>query len=124
MDNLCKQYIKNAKALFPVMGKAERKYFENLELNVQEYCEETSVSSLEDLYKNFGTPAEVVNSYFTSANMDYVLKQIKRAKVVKTTLIAFVVAALIAMTTCCTILYSAYQVFQDEQMFSEETVIE
>lgn len=124
MNNLCKQYIRNAKALFPVMGKEERKYFKSLELNLQDYCEETSWSSLEELYKNFGTPAEIVNSYFTSVNMDYVLKQIRRTKVIKTILITFVVAALVTMTTCCTILYSAYQVFQYEQIFSEETVIE
>jgi uncharacterized membrane protein len=123
MNNLCKQYIKNAKVLFPVVGKAEKEYFKNLELNVKDYCVETSVSSLEELYKDFGTPSEVANSYFSNANIDYILKQIKRTKIIKITLIALIIATLIALSAYCTVLYCSYQVFKTEQIFSEETFI-
>lgn len=124
MDNLCKQYINDAKTLFPIMGKNEKEYFKNLELNIKDYCEETALSSLEELYKNWGTPVELVNSYFLHANTDYILRQIRRTKVVKTTLIALIISALIAVSAYCTFLYSSYKVFKDEQIFSEQTFIE
>ena len=80
MNNLCKQYIKNAKTLFPIIGKTEKEYLKKLELNVQDYCEESSVSSIEELYRDFGSPSEVVNSYFSSVDLDYLLKRISISK--------------------------------------------
>lgn len=124
MDKLCKQYIKDAKALFPVMGKSEKIFIRKLEYNLRDYCEELTVSSMDGIYKNFGTPAEVVNAYFSSANIDYILKQIKRTRAIKAVLVALVVVALIAVTTYCSILYSTFEVFKAEQIFSEDTFIE
>ena len=77
MDNLGKQYIKNAKALFPLMNKDEKKYFEKLSKNVEDYCETKSVSSIEELYRDFGTPSDIANSYFSNADLDYILKQME-----------------------------------------------
>lgn len=123
MNNLCKKYLRNVKVFFPIMGKQERKYLENLELNVNDFCAEKSLTSLEDLYKDFGTPSDVANSYFSSANIDYILKQIRRTKAIKTALVTLIVSALLATSICCTILYSSYKVFKSEQIFSEDTFI-
>ena len=124
MDNLAKQYIKNAKALFPLMNKDEKKYFEKLSINVEDYCEAKSVSSIEELYRDFGTPADVANSYFLNADLDYILKQIKRTKIIKISLITIIVSVLIAVSTFCYIIYNEHQVYLEQQMFIEETFIE
>ena len=124
MDKICKQYIKNAKALFPILGKPEKDYFKKLELNINDYCQESSTTSLEKLYKDFGTPSEVANSYFSNVNTDYIVKQIRRTKAIKTTLIAIIILTLVAVSAYCAVLQSSYKVFKEEQMFSEETVIE
>ena len=124
MDNLAKQYIKNAKALFPLMNKDEKKYFEKLSINVEDYCEAKSVSSMEEIYRDFGTPADVANSYFSNADLDYILKQIKRTKIIKISLITIIVSVLIAVSTYCYVLYSSHQVYLEQQIFMEETFIE
>ena len=124
MNNLAKQYIKNAKALFPLMNKDEKKYFEKLSINVEDYCETKSVSSIEELYRNFGTPSDIANSYFSNANLDYILKQIKRTKTIKFSLITIIVSALIVVSTYCYILYSSHQVYLEQQIFMEDTIIE
>ena len=124
MDNLAKQYIKNAKALFPLMNKDEKKYFEKLSINVEDYCEAKSVSSMEELYRDFGTPADVANSYFSNADLDYILKQIKRTKTIKISLITIIVSVLVAVSTFCYIIYNEHQMYLEQQMFIEETFIE
>lgn len=124
MNNLYKQYIKNAKTFFPIMGKNEKQYFKNLELHIKDYCEETSTSTLEELYNNFGKPSDVANTYFSSVNTDYVIKQIKRTKVIKAFLITLMISALITVSVCCSIFYSTYNVFKSEQIYSENTIIE
>lgn len=123
MDNLAKQYIKNAKALFPLMNKDERKYFKKLRINVEDFCEVNSVSSIEELYRDFGTPSDIANSYFSNADLDYILKQIKRTKIIKISLITIIVSVLIVVSTYCYILYSSHQVYLEQQIFMEETYI-
>lgn len=121
MDSLAKQYIKNAKALFPLMGKDEKQYFKKLQINIEDYCETKSVSSIEELYNDFGSPIDIVNTYFSSSKIDYILNQIRRTKIIKTTLIVLIVSALVGVTAYCTLVYSAYQVFKAEQIFFEDT---
>lgn len=124
MNTLCKQYIRNVKALFPTIRKSEREYLKKLEQNFVEYCEENEASTLEELYKDFGTPADVVNSYYSTVNIDYLCKQIRISKIVKSVLIVLMISALAATVTYCTVLYGEYQVFKQSAIFLEETFIE
>ena len=64
MNRVCKIYVKNVKSAFPIIGKSERLYIKKLQNYLEEYCNEYNISSLEELYKNFGTPDDVINSYF------------------------------------------------------------
>lgn len=123
MNNLCKQYIKNAKTLFPIIGKTEKEYLKKLELNVQDYCEESSVSSIEELYRDFGSPSEVVNSYFSSVKLDYMLKRINISKKIKVFLVVIVTLAFIGVSSFGLYLYQAYNLMQDQMVFFEETSI-
>ena len=64
MNRVCKIYVKNVKSAFPIIGKSERLYIKKLQNYLEEYCNEYNISSLEELYKNFGAPDDVINSYF------------------------------------------------------------
>lgn len=64
MNRVCKIYVKNVKSAFPIIGKSERLYIKKLQNYLEEYCNEYNISSLEELYKNFGTHDDVINSYF------------------------------------------------------------
>ena len=54
MNRVCKIYVKNVKSAFPIIGKSERLYIKKLQNYLEEYCNEYNISSLEELYKNFG----------------------------------------------------------------------
>lgn len=45
MNKSCKEYIKEIKAMFPIKGRAERKYIKELSKDVEEYCEDAGVIS-------------------------------------------------------------------------------
>ena len=55
MNKLCKEYINEIKAMFPVKGKEERKYIKNLSKDIEDYCEEADATTKEELYKNYGS---------------------------------------------------------------------
>lgn len=124
MNSLIKQYIKNTKAFFPVIGKQEKKYLKRLELHIQDYCEDNSVSSLDDLYQNFGTPAEVLNTYYLTVDTEYILKQVKKSHIIKTCLIILITSCLIMTVFHCAIKYRTQKIFEEQQIFSEEYIIE
>lgn len=124
MNTICKQYIKNAKSFFPNIGKEERKYLKNLELTISEYCEEQSISSLEELYKDVGMPFEVVNNYYENINVNHILHQINRKKIIRLSLLAIIFSLLLALLGYSIIAYSELQMLKAEDIFFEETIIE
>ena len=123
MDGLCKEYIKSIKAFFPVMGKKEKEYLKNLELNIKDFCCENSVTSMEALYKDFGMPSEVANSYFSNVQMDYLLKKINISQKVKMALISFMILMVMGMSIFSGCLFAAYNQMQNQLIFFEETTI-
>ena len=124
-NTICTAIFKSKnKTLFPTIRKSEREYLKKLEKNLAEYCEENGASTLEDLYKDFGTPADVVNSYYSTVDIDYLCKQIRISKMVKSALIVLIISALAAAATYCSVLYAEHQAFKDQLIFSEETFIE
>lgn len=65
MNKLCKTYIRRVKTLFPLMGKSERKYIKILKTNINDYLVDTPNSNINDLYKEFGSPKDIMNSYYS-----------------------------------------------------------
>lgn len=109
MNKICKQYISEVKALFPIMGKNEKNYIEKLKNNLEDYCEEFSVASKDELYKNYSTPTQVVNDYFATADTDYLVKKIKFSRFIKLTFVILLAVALISISIYSIVLYNDYQ---------------
>ncbi len=124
MNKLCKIYIRKIKALFPIMGKSERNFIKTIKINVNDFLADTPDCNLEDLYEEFGTPEDVINSYYTSVNTDRIIKRIKISKYVKILTSIFILCLLSLTIFRFYILYEEHQVFMQEQVFFEETVIE
>ena len=51
MNRLCKQYISQVKLLLPTIGKSERNYLATLTSNLEDFCEDTSPQTMDDLLK-------------------------------------------------------------------------
>ena len=66
MNSLCKQYISEVKLLLPAIGKSEKNYLASLTSNLEDFCDDTSPQTIDDLYKEFGTPVDTINFYIST----------------------------------------------------------
>lgn len=124
MNKLCRNYIRKIKTLFPIMGKSERHYIKTIQFNVDDFLADKADSNLDDLYKEFGTPEDVINNYYLSVDTDNIIKRIRISKYFKIFLIVLILCLLSLTTYRLVILYEGHQVFMEEQIQSEETIIE
>ena len=79
-NNLCQQYIKRIKSLFPIMGKEEKKYIKQLSVEIADFLDNEKLHNLDELYKEFGHPNDVVNNYFRLYDTDKIIKRIRIGK--------------------------------------------
>lgn len=82
MDRICKTYTSKIKSFFPVFSKNEKAYYNKLKTNVENYCYEADVSTIEELYKQYGSPMDVVSNYYSFVGMDSMIKQIRLNRII------------------------------------------
>lgn len=104
MNKISKEYISKTKALFPTWGKSEKKYLQNLQLIIEDYCKEKNIYSLNALYPEFGIPDEVVNSYYSTLDNKLIIKQIKH-----TTFIQYIISVIVSIIFLTSITCTLYQ---------------
>lgn len=124
MNRLCKTYISNVKVMFPVMGKSEKRYVKTLSLNVDDFLEDATESSLETLYKEFGRPEEVIKEYYDNTDTEKIIKRIKVSKYKRRFFGVLAICLLISTVVFNYMLYSEHQAFMREsEIIKQETTI-
>lgn len=124
MNKLCKEYINEIKAMFPVKGIEERKYIKNLSKDIEDYCEEADATTKEELYKNYGNPVDVVAEYFSATGVPYVIKKLKISKYIKS-LIAVIIAVILVLSTVYgVILWEEHQAIMRQEAVIVDEIIE
>lgn len=123
MNRLCKQYISQVKLLLPTIGKSEKNYLTTLTSNLEDFCEDTSPQTMDDLYKEFGSPVDTVNSYISTLPTETLIKRIRTSKYIRC-----LIVALIIMFACITSIfaityYQSFQVFKQEAVYFTDTDI-
>ena len=91
MTKLCRQYIYQVKLLLPTVGKAEKKYLATLANNLEDFCKDTSPETIHDLYKDFGTPVDTVNSYISTLTAENLIKRIQIGKYIRGGIITLII---------------------------------
>ena len=123
MNNICKQYIKQVKTLFPIMSKKERAYIKNLSSDLEDFCEEESIPSLDVLYAQFGAPLDTVNNYFSSIDTNDTIKRISMIKWFKKIAIYLLILIMCAGVAFGIYQYRIWKVIEHERsVFIESTV--
>ena len=123
MNRLCKQYISQVKLLLPTFGKSEKNYLTTLTSNLEDFCEDTASQTMDDLYKEFGSPVDTVNSYISTLPTETLIKRIRTSKYIRC-----LIVALIIMFACITSIfaityYQSFQVFKQEAVYFTDTDI-
>jgi hypothetical protein len=106
------------------MGKSERKFINTIKINVNDFLIDSPNSSFNDLYKEFGYPEDVISEYYSTINTDTIIKRIKISKYIKILIIILILCLLSLTILRLTILYERHQIFKEEQIQFEESVIE
>ena len=88
MNRLCKQYISQVKLLLPTIGKSEKNCLTTLTSNLEDFCEDTSPQTMDDLYKEFGSPVDTVNSYISTLPTETLIKRIRTSKYIRCLIVA------------------------------------
>ena len=101
MNRLCKQYISQVKLLLPTIGKSEKNYLTTLTSNLEDFCEDTAPQTMDDLYKEFGSPVDTVNSYISTLPTETLIKRIRTSKYIRC-----LIVALIIMFACITSIFA------------------
>ncbi|MBQ3073316.1 MAG: hypothetical protein IJD19_01405 [Ruminococcus sp.] len=123
MNKICKKYISEIKALFPINRKQEKEYLKKLTSDIEDFCEETGAAEKGELYKNYGTPQEVVSNYLLTLDSQYVAKRIRTTRIIKGAVAVGLVLATIATSVYGVHLFITYQDFLDNQCGGVVTVI-
>ena len=124
MNKICKKYLSDIKTLFPLMGKEEKNFLKQFQRGVEDFCSETNPDSPKILYKEFGTPDEVLTTYIKDADTPYIIKKIRQTHLFKIC-ISFALCLIITMLIIyCSLIYKEYKAFEADIPFFEETVIE
>lgn len=123
MNRLCKQYISQVKLLLPTIGKSEKNYLTTLTSNLEDFCEDTAPQTMDDLYKEFDSPVDTVNSYISTLPTETLIKRIRTSKYIRC-----LIVALIIMFACITSIfaityYQSFQVFKQEAVYFTDTDI-
>lgn len=122
MNSLCKQYISEVKLLLPAIGKSEKNYLASLTSNLEDFCDDTSPQTINDLYQKFGTPIDTVNSYISTLPTETLIKRIRKSKYLR-----YFIVTLIIMFACITFVfaitnYRSFQVFKIQILNKEKKI--
>lgn len=114
MKNCIKEYLDNCKVLLPMYGKNEKFYMQRMTNRILEFEEEKNDINYDDIVKRFGTPASVVNAYIENLDTNVLIKNIKRTKTIKKTVILIITIVLSA-----SLIVTTYELFKLNKLYEE-----
>ena len=95
MNRFGKKYISEIKTFFPFFCKTEKDYLKKLRANVYDFCAENNVSTMEELYHQYGLPIDIVRTYYSFIGIDGIIKRFKTIKQIISFAIVIVVILLV-----------------------------
>lgn len=123
MNRLCKQYISQVKLLLPTIGKSEKNYLTTLTSNLEDFCEDTSPQTMDDLYKAFGSPVDTVNSHISTLPTETLIKRIRTSKYIRCLIVTLIIMFACIISIFAITYYQSFQVFKQETVYFTDTDI-
>lgn len=122
-NKLCKKYISSLKYLFPVTKSREKKYIENLKIELLNFIEDNNITSIDELYEKYGSPGDIISDYYSATNLDEVIKTAATTKLVKKIGVVFLIIATIFASILCTDLIKDCKVSLENLIDSVEIIL-
>ena len=120
MNKEQKRYLKEIKALLPVYGKYEKRFFHDIKDSIYELDAEHI--TYEMLCLELGRPEDLIVNYYQDST--YLRKQLKRTRSIKEVVLIIVLLAVVISLCRLGFLYSLYLDGKDAIITHELVVIE
>ena len=86
-----KTYKNEIKSKLICDSKVSKKFFEDLQNNIDDYIADNNATSIEEIYKHFGTADEIAKAFFETTDISTIKKKISVKKLIAILVIAVVV---------------------------------
>ena len=122
MNKEQKRYLKEIKALLPVYGKYEKRFFRDIKDSINEL--ESENITYEFLCKELGRPEALIVNYYQEIDSHYLRKQLKRSRIMKISITVILLLAIGLFICRIVFLYNLYLDGKDAVITHETVVIE
>lgn len=112
----------HVKAIFPIIGKNELEYLDQIKAALINYYDENAPDSIESIYRDFGTPMEILHNYYESTDIDSLIKRIYKIRLKKHIAICLVILLAVIAGTFTIKSYLVYQTLEHEKNHIEYRV--
>lgn len=121
---MVKKYIRRCKNCFPVYGKGERQFLKRLRHQMEEYAQENPDVTYQQLEEWFGTPIDIVKSYYDSLeDEDRLIDRACFSRTLKKVMIIILMVISIVGVYDSVIMYFSYLDGKDSKVIYEENTI-
>ena len=122
MSKEIKKYLKEIKLLLPAFNKDEKKFLRDLMERIEDYLDENSNATMQDIENQFGTPMEIAQSYMSSLDLD-VLLSLSISHFVRRFFAIAAICMILGLCVYSICMYKAYICYKDTLVTNSETVI-
>ncbi len=91
-NKFTRQYINSIKLLLPLYGSEERTFLNSLDNHINIFFRDRKISSVNELYDEFGYPQEVVHNYLSSIDTEDLVPKITKFRSTKNAAIIMCIA--------------------------------
>ena len=91
-NKFTRQYINSIKLLLPLYGSEERTFLNSLNNYINVFFRDRKISSVNELYDEFGYPQEVVHNYLSSIDTEDLVPKITKFRSTKNAAIIMCIA--------------------------------
>lgn len=124
MNKEIKRYLKEIKNLLPVYGKKEKAFVMMIKTSILETYGTESTVGYDMICSEFGSPKEIVISYFAEVDDGELYKRVRFSKMIKIAAIFIVLIVAATAVFKSILLYDSYKKSVDAIITQEVTVIE
>lgn len=121
---MVKKYIRRCKNCFPVYGKEEQQFLKRLRHQMEEYAQENPDVTYQQLEEWFGTPIDIVKSYYDSLeDEDRLIDRACISRTLKKVMIIILMVISIIGVYDSAIMYFSYLDGKDSKVIYEGSTI-
>lgn len=123
MKKETKRYLRDIRLAFPIFRRNEKRFFADFKSTVYEYESQFPECSKEDIIEAYGTPKEVVTSYFNNMDSENYMILMRKSHYMKIVSTAAIILMVILFLIDATSLYLLHKEVEATMITSEQTVI-